>query len=80
MIGLDYGVKPNIILIGDIEFPKLITDAVIAGIGYISIPLNSNDHTPLRVAFMFQDNIKGKEVMDRFVNWIKVSNGNMNAF
>lgn len=80
MIGLDYGVKPNIMLIGDIEFPKLITDAVIMGVGYISIPLNSNDRTPLRVAFVFQDSIKGKEVMDRFLNWIKASNDNMNAF
>lgn len=80
MIGLDYGVKPNMMIIGDIEFPKLITDAVIAGIGYISIPSNSNDYTPLRIAFMFQDGIKGKEVMDRFLDWIKASNGNMNAF
>ena len=61
MIGLDYGVKPNIMLIGDIEFLKLITDAVIMGVGYISIPLNSNDRTPLRVAFVFQDSIKGKK-------------------
>lgn len=80
MIGLDYGVKPNIMLIGDIDFPKLITDSVIAGVGYISIPSNSNDKTPLKIALIFQDGIKGKEVMDRFFSWIKASNGNMNAF
>lgn len=80
MIGLDYGVKPTIMLIGDIEFPQLITDAVIAGVGYISIPLKSSDSTPLKIALMFQDRIKGTKVMNRFLDWIKSSNGNMNAF
>lgn len=73
MIGLNHSVKTNMILIGDIEFPKLITDAVISGVGYISIPLNSNYPTP-------QESIKGKEVMNRFLNCIKASKGNMNAF
>ncbi|MGL5869334.1 hypothetical protein [Clostridium chrysemydis] len=80
MIGLDYGVKPNMMILGDCEFPQLITDAVIAGLGYISIPLDSNDSTQLKIAVIFKDAIKGNKVMDRFLNWIKLSNGNMNAF
>lgn len=80
MIGIDYGGKPNMMIIGDFEFPQLITEATISRVGYISIPLNSNDYTPLKIAFMFQDRIKGKQVMHRFLKWIKSSGGNMNAF
>lgn len=80
MIGLDYSVKPNMMILGDCEFPQLITDAIIAGLGYISIPLNPNDSTKLKVAFIFKDSIKGNKVMDRFLSWINSSNGNMKAF
>lgn len=80
MIGLDYSVKPNIIFMGDYSFSQLISDATICGLGYISIPLDSNDSTELKIAFIFKDGIKGKKVIDRFWEWIKLSNRNMNAF
>ena len=80
MMELDYSVKPNMMILGDCEFSQLITNAIIAGLGYISIPLEPNDSTELKVAFIFKDAIKGNKVMDRFLNWINASNGNMNAF
>lgn len=80
MIGLDYSVKPNMMILGDCEFPQLISDAVIKGLGYISIPLDPNDSTKLQVAFIFEDAIKGNKVMDRFLDWINASDGDMKAF
>lgn len=67
-------------IIGDVEFAKLISDAEILGLGYINIPISQSDSTPLEIALFFKDEVKGKMVTKRFLEWIKLSNNNMNAF
>lgn len=80
MIGFDYSIKPNVMVVGDIEFTNLISEAQILGIGYISIPQSIMDISPLEIALIFNDEIKGKKTMQRFRNWIEHSGNNSKAF
>lgn len=80
MIGFDYSIKPTIMIVGDIEFPNLIKESEILGLGYISIPDSFNDPKELAIALIFKDEIKGQKVMERFSEWIKKSNNDVSAF
>lgn len=80
MIGFDYSIKPNVMVVGDTEFTNLISEAQILGIGYISIPQSILDISPLKIAIIFNDEIKGKKVMQRFRSWIDHSDNNEDAF
>lgn len=80
MIGFDYSIKPTIMIVGDIEFPNLIKESEILGLGYISIPYRFNDPRELAIALIFKDEIKGQKVMERFSEWIKQSNNDISAF
>lgn len=52
MIGFDYSLKPKIMIIGDVEFPQLLMEAEILGLGYMTIPISKNDLTLLQIALI----------------------------
>lgn len=79
MIGFDYGVKPKIMIVGDVGFSQLITEAEILALGYINIPKDKDDCSKLRISIIFNDDIKGKMVVDRFIGWTRKFNS-MDAF
>lgn len=80
MEGFDYSIKPNVMIMGDVEFTNLISEAQILGLGYISIPQSIIDTSTLKIALIFNDEIKGKEVMQRFMSWIEHCDNNEDAF
>ena len=79
MFGYDYGIKPSVMIVGDISFNEYIQKAKILGFGYISIPQNALENVPLEVALIFENEVYGKKAMQCFMNWINASNGNGDA-
>jgi len=80
VFGYDYGIKPKVMVVGDIEFSNYLHKAMIHGLGYICIPQNALVNQPLRIALMFNNEEHGKKAMQCFHNWINNSNGNEEAF
>lgn len=79
MFGFDYGIKPTIMIVGDIEFNEFIVKGEMRGLGYISIPKNALENTPLKVVLLFENEMYGKKTMRCFNKWIEGSNGNGEA-
>ena len=79
MFGYDYGIKPSVMIVGDISFNEYIQKAKMRGLGYVSIPQHVLDKTPLEVVLMFENEVYGKKVIQCFTNWISSSNGNGDA-
>ncbi|WP_169735813.1 hypothetical protein [Clostridium lundense] len=79
MFGYEYGLKPTIMIVGDIMFENYLRKANMYGLGYISIPNNVLENTPLEIALIFNDEENAKNAVGCFNNWIKASNGNGDA-
>lgn len=80
MFGYDYGIKPKVMVVGDVEFTNHLHKASIYGLGYIGIPENALVNQPLRIALIFNNKEYGMKAMQCFHNWINNSNGNQEAF
>lgn len=74
-IGFDYGLKPFLMLVGDIEFSDLFTKADCRGVYYMFRQGNSEDEMiPVQMAFMFQNEEPAEKFMDNLLGWISKSN------
>lgn len=80
MFGYDYGIKPKIMIVGDVEFSNYLHKANIYGIGYMSIPENALQNRPLKIALIFNNEEYGRKSMQSFHNWINNSDKNEDAF
>ncbi len=74
MIGFDYGLKPGLMVIGDLEYPKLIHEAKPLAMGYGKLPYFGLRVDPLFACIMFENEDKGKECFKHFMNWAEGSN------
>ncbi|HIJ02399.1 TPA: hypothetical protein HA363_07145 [Candidatus Woesearchaeota archaeon] len=75
MIGFDYGIKPNLAIIGDVEYPNLIHDAKPIAIGYGELHHFGLLVNPPFTSLVFENEEKGRECFQRFKNWTKDSDG-----
>ncbi|WP_048120339.1 hypothetical protein [Methanosarcina vacuolata] len=67
-VGYDYGIKPRLMIIGDMEFPRLLRDGFIA-LGYGYVPQFGNlSNAPLLI-MMFNDENLAEECFSRFNSW-----------
>lgn len=73
MIGYDYGIKPNIMVVGDVEYINLINKGVPIAMGYGRLPSYKSLANPLFACLMFENEEKGIECFQRFKNWGKPS-------
>lgn len=74
-IGFDYGVKPFLMLVGDIEFSDLFTKADCRGVLYAFRQGDSKtEMIPVQIAFMFQNEEPAEKFMDNLLGWISKSN------
>jgi len=71
--GFDFGVKPLVMCLGDIECPQLIHDGEPRGVGYGLLPQFGLLHEPAFVAITFQNPEKGIELFKRFRAWVDAS-------
>ncbi|WP_408956129.1 hypothetical protein [Natroniella sp. ANB-PHB2] len=78
IFGFEYGVKPNVMVLGDIEFPTKFRQANILGIGYC-MPKNILDNLPTEITLIFQNESLGKEAMQHLLDWVESSNGDGDA-
>jgi len=74
MIGFDYGIKPNIMVVGDVEYTSLIHEAAPVAIGYGKIPSFGLLVEPPLVCLIFEDEDKGKECFKHLKKWGEGSN------
>lgn len=71
--GYEYGIKPGIVILGDIEFSNKLMEAGFLGIAYIKIPRNILEGSVIEIALFFEHYVKGKEAFKHILNW---ENGN----
>ncbi len=73
-IGYDYGIKPFLILVGDLEFADHFRKAECIGVVY-GFRINSkNDKIPVQLGFMFQNEEPAKKFLSTILTWIEKSN------
>jgi hypothetical protein len=78
-IGYEYGVKPYMILLGDIDFANYFVEAKCLGLIYAFGVDNNNNHIPVQIAFVFQNEEPAKKFLDCLLNWVKRSNDDGDA-
>lgn len=78
MFGMEYGIKPTVAVIGDLEFPNLLRDAGLIGVGYL-MPRHVLQPVALQMGLIFENPVLGKIGFERFLEWIKGSQGNTEA-
>jgi len=74
MIGFDYGIKPNILVMSDVEFPNLIHEGKVRAVAYGRLPYYELLNEPMFVSLVFEDDEKGEECFKHFKEWINNSN------
>lgn len=78
-IGYEYGLKPYMALISDIEFSKYFAEAKCLGLLYL-FGIDSNDnHIPVQIAFIFQNEKPAEKFMDCLMSWVEHSNNDGDA-
>lgn len=78
-IGYDYGIKPHMVLIGDIDFADYFVKAKCLGLLYVFGIDDDNNQVPVQIAFMFQNEEPAKKFLDCLLNWIERSNNDGDA-
>jgi hypothetical protein len=72
MFGFDYGTKPRIAVVGDLEFPQRLSDGLVA-LGYLRIPQFSVLVDPPVLVMAFQDKTIAQECFTHFKGWSDAS-------
>ncbi|MCL2650489.1 MAG: hypothetical protein FWD60_05600 [Candidatus Azobacteroides sp.] len=78
-IGYEYGVKPYMILVGDIDYANYFVEAKCLGLLYMFRVDCNDNHIPAQIAFMFQNEAPAKIFFDCLMNWIERSNNDGDA-
>jgi hypothetical protein len=78
-IGYEYGIKPCMILIGDVDFANYFVEAKCLGMLYAFSIDDDNNHIPVQLAFVFQNEEPAKKFLDCLMNWIERSNNDGDA-
>jgi hypothetical protein len=73
LIGFDYGVKPQFLVIGDIEYTNLIHEAKPVAMGYGKLPYFGLYHEPPFACIVFENEDKGRECFQHFKKWAEGS-------
>lgn len=80
IIGFDYGIKPFFMLIADMAFSDLFTEANCIGVAYAFTKGDSEtDLIPAKMLFMFQKEKPAEKFMDNLLGWISNSNSEGDA-
>lgn len=77
-IGYDYGLKPNVMFLGDMEFTNLFLEAKCVGLAY----LFEKDHSgekPFGISFMFLHEEPAANFFDILLSWVAKTNGDGDA-
>ncbi|OYQ75477.1 hypothetical protein B9T12_04875 [Wohlfahrtiimonas chitiniclastica] len=78
MIGFDFGIKPNFMVVGDIKFSELFKQAECLGLAYVFEQINDNIR-PVQIVFQFKNKEPADKVMATFMDWVSRSNDDGDA-
>ena len=73
VFGYDYGIKPRVMVTGDIEFPELLRSSFIA-LGYGELPQFGDLANIPSLTMAFKNNVEGRECFAHFKRWSDGSN------
>lgn len=74
IFGYDFGIKPRVMVIGDVEFPHLLRKANLVGLGYDIIPQFGLLVNAPMITLLFEKEAPGRECFEHFKGWGDVSN------
>lgn len=77
--GMDYGIKPKMILVSDMTFVSELQEAKFNGFIYVFCPDYNGDLVPSEVGFRFENEEHAEKFFDSLVSWREKSNGNSKA-
>lgn len=78
MTGFDYGIKPSIVVLGDMQFHELLQSGLQA-LGYGELPQFGVQIDAPFVAFAFSGEEIAQESFKRLRDWIEGSDGDEDA-
>lgn len=78
-IGYDYGIKPNLMLIADIEYSNLFKEANCNGLLYMSREGVNKEMIPVEISFIFDNEKPAEKLFDILLSWVEKSNGEGDA-
>lgn len=78
-VGLDYGIKPTMALLSNIEFPDLFKKANCSGLMYGFCPDSSGEEIPHELSFMMQNENYAEQFLNILIQWKDNSGGDSNA-
>ncbi|WP_316777872.1 hypothetical protein [Pedobacter antarcticus] len=74
--GMDYGIKPKMILVSDMTFQSELQEAKFNGFIYVFCPDYHGNLIPAEVGFRFENEEHAEKFFDSLVAWREKSNGN----
>jgi hypothetical protein len=72
LVGYDYGTKPKMMIVGDVEFPSLLGDKFLA-LAYAVEPQFRALVNAAMLVLVFENEAAGRECFDRFKAWCEAS-------
>jgi hypothetical protein len=78
-VGYEYGIRPDMILLGDMDFSKHFIDAKCLGLMYMFGIDNKSNQVPVQIAFIFQNEDPAKLFFDCLLHWVKNSDNDGDA-
>lgn len=75
-IGYEYGIKPRLLLAGDVEFSKCFVDANCLGVMYM---FDRIKNIPVKILFIFKNEKPAEKFMTNLLQWVELSNNNGDA-
>jgi len=77
--GLDFGLKPTMALLSNIEFPDLFKKANCTGLIYGFCPDSTGSEIPHELSFMMENESFAEQFLDILIQWKDSSDGDSNA-
>lgn len=78
-IGYEYGIKPYLVLLSDINFSEYFVEAKCLGLLYMFGIDENNNQIPVQMAFIFQNEKPAERFLNCLMNWIEHSNNDGDA-
>lgn len=78
-IGFDFGIRPPLMLVGDMSFSESFTKANCLGVVYLFQESEQGERIPVQIAFIFENEGPAEEFLESLLSWVEKSEGDGDA-
>ena len=78
-IGFDFGIKPGMFFLNDIEFSTHFTNANCVGVLYVFGGKSEDDAYPVQLMFLFENDLPAEKFFNSLLRWIEKSGNDGDA-